>query len=105
MQLEIRALGVLVSSYCCSTYRVANHFSSLGNFSSSFIGDPVLHPLLYLPGTRIALQETAISGSYQKALLAYAIVPGVGGCLWDGSPSGAVYGWSFLQSKLQILSL
>jgi hypothetical protein len=24
MQLEIRALGVLVSSYCCSTYRVTD---------------------------------------------------------------------------------
>jgi hypothetical protein len=28
MQLETRALGVLVSSYCCSTYRVADPFSS-----------------------------------------------------------------------------
>ena len=38
MQLETRALGVLVSSYCCSTYRVADPFSSLGTFSSSSIG-------------------------------------------------------------------
>ena len=28
---------VLVSSYCCSSYRVADPFSSLGTFSSSFI--------------------------------------------------------------------
>jgi hypothetical protein len=28
MQLEIQALGVLVSSYCCFIYRVANTFSS-----------------------------------------------------------------------------
>jgi hypothetical protein len=27
-----------VSSYCCSTYRVADPFSSLGAFSSSSIG-------------------------------------------------------------------
>jgi hypothetical protein len=40
MQLETRALGVLVSSYCCSTYRVADSFSSLGAFSS-----PVYHPI------------------------------------------------------------
>jgi hypothetical protein len=40
MQLETRALGVLVSSYCCFTYRVADPFSSLGNFSSSPIGGP-----------------------------------------------------------------
>jgi hypothetical protein len=37
--------GVLVSSYCCSTYRVADPFSSLGTFSSSYIGDPVFHPI------------------------------------------------------------
>jgi hypothetical protein len=41
MQLETRALGVLVSSYCCSTYRVADPFSSLGAFSSSSTGGPV----------------------------------------------------------------
>ena len=51
-------------------------FNSLGPFSSSFIGDPVLspmddceHPLLYLSGTGRASQETAISGSCQQALL------------------------------------
>jgi hypothetical protein len=50
--------GVLVSSHCCSSYGAANPFSSLGLFSSSFIGDPVLcsrdgceYPLLYLLGT------------------------------------------------------
>ena len=57
----------LVSSYCCSSYRIADPFSSLGNFSSSSIGGPMFHPiddcehpLLYLPGTGIASQETAI---------------------------------------------
>jgi hypothetical protein len=67
---------VLVSSYCCSSYGAANPFSSLGTFSSSFIGDPVLglmddceHPLLYLPGTDRAPQETAISGSCPQALV------------------------------------
>ena len=33
--------GVLISSYCCSTYRVADPFSSLGTFSSSSIGGPI----------------------------------------------------------------
>jgi hypothetical protein len=67
MQLEIRALGVLVSSYCCSTYRVADPFSSLGAFSSFSIGGPVFHliddcehSLLYLPGTGISSYKTAI---------------------------------------------
>jgi hypothetical protein len=68
MQLETRALGVLISSYCCSTYRVADPFSSLDTFSSFSIGGPVLHPLLYLPGTGIASHKTAISGSFQQNL-------------------------------------
>jgi hypothetical protein len=75
IQLETRALWSLVSSYCCSTYKVADPFSSLGTFSSSSIGDPVFHPiddcehpLLYLPGTGIASHETAISGSFQENL-------------------------------------
>jgi hypothetical protein len=75
MQLETRALGELVSSYCCSTYRVADPVSSLGTFSSSSIGGPVFHPktdcdhlLLCLPHTGLASQETAISGSFQQNL-------------------------------------
>jgi hypothetical protein len=54
-------LGLLVSSYCWSFYRVADPFSSLGIFSSSFFRGPVFDPiddcehrLLYLPGTGIA---------------------------------------------------
>jgi hypothetical protein len=75
MQLETRAPGVLVSSYFCFTYRVADPFSSLGTFFSSSIGGPVFNPiadcehlLLCLPGTGIASQETAISGSFQQNL-------------------------------------
>jgi hypothetical protein len=36
---------VLVSSYCCSTYRVAVPYSPLGNFSSSSIRGRVTHPI------------------------------------------------------------
>jgi hypothetical protein len=49
---------------------------STGHFFSSFIGVPVLslidgceYPLLYLSGTGRASQETAISDSYQQALV------------------------------------
>jgi hypothetical protein len=63
------------SSYCCSTYRVIDPFSSLGTFSSSSIGGPVFHliddcehPLLCFPGTGIASHETAISGFFQQNL-------------------------------------
>jgi hypothetical protein len=57
MQLETQLWGVLASSYCCSSYRVADPFSSLGAFSSSFFRGLVFHPIddcehpvLYLPG-------------------------------------------------------
>jgi hypothetical protein len=47
----------------------------LGNFSSSSIGGPVIHPiadcehpLLCLLGPGIVSQETAISGSFQQNL-------------------------------------
>ena len=86
MQLEARALGELVSSYCCSSYRTADLFSSLSTFSSSFIGDPAFHPIdecehppLYLLGTVIASQETAISGSCQQNLV------GICNSVWVGT--------------------
>jgi uncharacterized membrane protein YhaH (DUF805 family) len=73
MQLETWAL---VSSYCSSTYRVADPFSSLGAFSSFSTGGPVFnliddceHPLLYLPSTGIASYETAIPWSLQQNLV------------------------------------
>jgi hypothetical protein len=75
MQLEAQLWGILVRSYCCSSYRVADPFSYLGAFSSSFIRGPVFHPIddyehphLYLPGPGIASQETAISVSCQQNL-------------------------------------
>jgi hypothetical protein len=37
--------GVLVSSYCCFSYEAVSPLNSLGPFSSSFIGDPVLSPM------------------------------------------------------------
>jgi hypothetical protein len=37
--------GVLVGSYYCSSYGAVKPFSSLGTFSSSFIGDFVLSPM------------------------------------------------------------
>jgi hypothetical protein len=86
MQREKRALGVLVSSYCCATYRVADPLSSLGAFFSFYIGGPVCHlvgdcehPHLYLPGTGIASYETAKPGSFSNILQGYAIVSGFGG--------------------------
>ena len=71
---RVKSSGVLISSYCCCSYRVTDTFSFLDTFSCSFIGGPVFHPidgcehpLLYLPGTGIASHETAISGRVLSA--------------------------------------
>jgi hypothetical protein len=112
MQLETQAQGVLVSSYSCSTYWVADPFSSLGTFSSSSIGGPMFHPtadcehlLQCLPGNGIASQEIAISRSFQQNLA--GVCKSV--CIWwlimGWNPGGAVSGWSTLSSQLQTLSL
>ena len=94
---------VLVSSYCCFTYRFAVPFRSLGNFSSSSIGGHVTHPiadcdhpLLCLLGPGIVSQERAISGSFSKILLVYAMVSAFGSWLWDGSLHMAITRWSIL---------
>jgi hypothetical protein len=75
MQLETQALGIMVSSFCSSSYRVADHLSSLRTFSTSSIGGTVFHPiddcehpLHYLTGNGIASQESAISRSLQQNL-------------------------------------
>jgi hypothetical protein len=72
---DMSSRRVLVSSYCCSTYRVTDSPSSLGTFSSSSIGGPVIHPiadceppLLCLLGPSIASQETAMSVFFQQNL-------------------------------------
>jgi hypothetical protein len=66
---------VLVSSYCCSTYRIANPFSSLGAFSSFSTGGTVFHliddcehPHLYLPGIGIASYKKTLTGTLQQNL-------------------------------------
>jgi hypothetical protein len=102
MQLETRALGVLVSSYCCSTYRVAEPFNSLGAFLSFSIGGPVTHPieecehpLLYLPGTGIASYENAISKSLQQNLA------GICSSVWVWSLiMGWIPGWVVLATNI-----
>jgi hypothetical protein len=69
-------LGVLISSYWCSSYGASDPFRSLGTLSRFFLGDLELHPmgdcehtLLYLPGTDKGPQETAISGYCHQTLV------------------------------------
>jgi hypothetical protein len=102
MQLEKQFLGwVLVSSYCCSTYRVADPFSYLSAFTSSFMGGPVFHPiddcehpLLYLPGIGIESQESYMRVLSPKSFwhIVAPIVSVFDCCIWDGFLGGAVAG-------------
>jgi hypothetical protein len=81
--------GVLVSSYCCSIYRIADPFSSLGTFSSSSIGGPFLgfQDRVFLcspgcPGTHsvdqagLELRNPPASASQVLGLKACATMPG-----------------------------
>jgi hypothetical protein len=51
------------------------------------------------------LRRQSHQASISKHFPASTIAPGFGGCIWAGSPSGAVSGWPFLQSLLHTLSL
>jgi hypothetical protein len=46
------------------------------------------------------LRRQLYQAPVSKLLLASAIVSGFDDCLWDGPPSGAVFGWLFLLSLL-----
>jgi hypothetical protein len=66
---------VLVSSYCCSYYRVADPFRSWVVSLAPSLGAPLYYPiddcehtLLYLPGIGIASQERSMSGPCQQNL-------------------------------------
>jgi hypothetical protein len=72
---RVKSSGVLVSSYCCSTYSVADPFSSLGMFSGSSTGGPVIHPiadcahpLMCLLGPSVVSLE-AVGISYMPVVL------------------------------------
>ena len=64
------------------------------------------HPLLFFfQALAEALRRQLYQAPVSKLLLASTIImSGFGGCLWDGSPDGAVSVWSFLQSLLETLS-
>ena len=54
------------------SYGAANIFSSLGPFSSSFIGDPVLHPMDGCEHPLLYLSDTGRKS--QKALYSYSTI-------------------------------
>ena len=52
-----------------------------------------------------ALRKQLCKAPVSKHLVGSTKVSGFGDCIWDGSPDGAVSGWSFLHSLLHTLSL
>ena len=71
--LSLSSLDCLLGSYCCSSYEVANPFSSFSSSSNCSPGDPMIslivgceHQPLFLPSPGRASQETAILCSYQQ---------------------------------------
>jgi hypothetical protein len=104
MQLESRAPGYWLVHNVVPP--IADPFSSLGAFSSSSIGNPVIHPiadcehpLLCLLGPGIVSQETAISGSFQQNLA--SVCNGVS--VWK-LITGWITGYEHFFSNLQFYS-
>jgi len=58
------------------------------------------HPHLYQLEDTEPLRRQLYQAPVSKHFLASAIVTGFGGCIWDGSPGGAVSRWPFLQSLI-----
>ena len=107
---SLRTLGLLFGSYCCSSYGVANTFSSLGPFSSSSIETlcsvqwlAVCIPLCICQALAKPLKRELYLAPVSKHFLASTIVPGFVNCIWDGSTGGAVYGYPFFYSLLHTL--
>ena len=63
--------------------------------------DDYEHLLLYSPGTGIASEEIAISGSCQQNLAGICNCVCVWWLIITWIPDGAVFAWSFLPSHLQ----
>ena len=80
--------------------RVLSVASSMGSFVL-YLMDDCEHPVLYQSGTAEPLSRQLYQSPVSKLLLASVIASGFGGCLLDGSPGGAVSGWSYLQYLLQ----
>jgi hypothetical protein len=105
-----RGGGELVGWYC-SSYGIANPFSSFIPFSNFSIGTLCSVQCLAVSSHLCICQTRAepfmrqlYQTSVSKYFWASTIVSGFGDCIWDGSPGGTVSGWSFLQSVLHTLS-
>jgi hypothetical protein len=90
--------GVLVGWYCCSSYGVANLFSSFS--SNSCMGNlcsiqwfTVSICLCTCQALAEPLRRQLYQAPVSKHSLASAIVSGFSVGMWDRSPDGAVSGW------------
>jgi hypothetical protein len=105
----LEASGVLVGSYCSSSYGVVSSFllapsvlslaPSLGTLCSVQWLAERTH-LCICQSLAEPLRVQLYQGPISKHLLTSKNVSGFGDYIWDGSPSRAVSGDSFLQSLL-----
>jgi hypothetical protein len=86
---------------------VANTFSLFSPFSNSSLGYLVLSPIVgckhhfWISQTMAGpLRRKLYQAPDSKHFLSSAIMSGFGGCVWDGSPGGAVSGCTLLHSLL-----
>jgi hypothetical protein len=79
----------MVSSYCCSSYRVADPFSSLGTSSSSSIGGPVFHPIDYCENP---LRNHVLKSSFSKIndISPAMVVNTFNPSTWEAEASGSL---------------
>jgi hypothetical protein len=96
---------------CCSLHGTANPLSSFSPFSNSSTRDPWAQSSGWLWASTSVfvrfwkrLSGQLYQASSSKYFRATTILSLFGGCIWDGSPGGAVSKWPFLQSLLHALS-
>ena len=106
------ALEVLVSSYCCPSYGAANPFRSwvlslapsLGTLCSVQCIAVSAH-FCICQALAEPLRRQLYQAPVSKHMLSSSIVSGFGGCIWYGSPGGAVSRSSRSFSLCSTLSL
>ena len=88
---SLGALGDMVGWCCWSSCGVANTISYFSPSPNSSIGVPMLSPIvgLEIPPLVEPLRRQSYQASIRKHFPASTIMPGFGGCIWDGSPGGS----------------
>ena len=109
---SLEARGLLIGSYCCSSYGAANPFSScilalappLGTLCSVQWLSESIH-VCNCQAQAEPLRRQLYHVPISMQFLASTVVSVFGDYIWNGSPGRAVFEWPFLQSLLCSLCL